>query len=285
MTPQEENITQPAPRKYRSIPNVVTEDGTVLKVCTECLIPQSFDNFSKSKQGRDGRYPSCASCCKKWHRAYYNKNKEKANRLSKEWGEKNKFSVRERNGRVLEKYLRSVKDGGPEKFKVCTKCKGNPQPFSDFPINLGHNDAHGSQCRKCMNGNVIDWYYRNKESISEAGREQRRATWAKRAIKSCKQRASKKSIQFDITMDDLYDQRTGELPINCPIFPHIFLDYEAGPDRRLWASVDRIVPEIGYVKGNICVMSYGANTWKSNGSNPEERRRIIQIMTGALIAV
>jgi hypothetical protein len=96
----------------------------------------------------------------------------------------------------------------------------------------------------------------------------------------CIKRALKKGVSFDMTENDLYDS-TGELPTHCPIFPSVVLDYKAGPNRRNWASVDRIVPELGYVTGNVWVISNGANTWKSNGSNSEERKRILQIITGS----
>ena len=79
---------------------------------------------------------------------------------------------------------------------------------------------------------------------------------------------------------DLLDRNTGELPVFCPIFKNIRLDYNAGSDYRLWASVDRIVPDLGYVSGNVWVISNAANMWKSNGSNPEERERIVSLMQG-----
>lgn len=129
-----------------------------------------------------------------------------------------------------------------------------------------------------MNKNIIDWYYRNKDAISKEGRNRRKETWAKRHVNSSRQSAAKKSVPFDLCVSDFYDSMTGNLPDRCPIFPSVVLDYEAGPNRRNWASVDRIVPELGYVKGNVCIISYGANTWKSNGSSPEERKRILQII-------
>jgi hypothetical protein len=80
-----------------------------------------------------------------------------------------------------------------------------------------------------------------------------------------------------MTPEDLYGPG-GTLPIFCAIFPHIRLDYQHGEDRRTWATVDRIVPQLGYVTGNVHVISNAANIWKSNGSNPSERKRITAIM-------
>jgi hypothetical protein len=49
-------------------------------------------------------------------------------------------------------------------------------------------------------------------------------------------------------------------------------------ERRFWASVNKIVPALGYITGNVCVASMTANTWKSNGSSPTERARILEIL-------
>jgi len=144
-----------------------------------------------------------------------------------------------------------------------------------------HNDGHASRCKKCGEEASSLWYEENKASMEAKMRKNRKSNWPHRAVRQCKRRAARKNIPFDLDESDLYDPNTGELPTHCPIFQSVVLDYDAGPNRRNWASVDRIVPELGYVKGNICIISNGANMWKSNGSSPEERLRIIQIITGS----
>lgn len=104
--------------------------------------------------------------------------------------------------------------------------------------------------------------------------------WAKRIISACKSRASKKKVPFDIKPSDLLDDSTGTLPVFFPIFPFIKLDYAGGGNRRRWASVDRIVPELGYIAGNVAVISFAANFWKNDGTDAEERKRIVAIMNG-----
>jgi hypothetical protein len=74
MTPHEENIAHPAPPKYQRIPYVYADDGTKLKVCTECLVPQPLGDFSKSGHCRDGIYPKCKLCCNKHSQGLYRKN-------------------------------------------------------------------------------------------------------------------------------------------------------------------------------------------------------------------
>lgn len=101
--------------------------------------------------------------------------------------------------------------------------------------------------------------------------------WISQAMRRCRNRAKDKHLSFNMVPSDLHTEM-GHLPIFCPIFPHIRLDYFAGPDRRYWPSVDKIVPQLGYISGNVWIISMAANTWKTNGSNSEERKRIVEIM-------
>jgi len=177
-------------------------------------------------------------------------------------------------------------------IKICYSCK-NPKSISDFGNDKNAKDGHRGSCRDCRRkkrnplvnrASVKRYKQKNKARLLEYNRNHpewnKNRPWISKALSKCKERASKKGLPFNITGEDLLDPRTRTLPEFCPIFPHIRLDYSAGTDRRVWASVDKIVPELGYVKGNVCVMSFSANFWKSNGSSDAERARIIEIMTG-----
>ena len=94
---------------------------------------------------------------------------------------------------------------------------------------------------------------RNKKHMQEMShqvdyykeeRQYRINHWAEIKIKDIGARAKKRGNRF-LEMSDL-----DPLPKFCSVFG-ILLDYKSGPDRRLWASVDRIKPELGYVKGNV----------------------------------
>jgi len=127
-----------------------------------------------------------------------------------------------------------------------------------------------------------DTPHKNPERRRVIQRDWNHGKWERHATWNCKPRAKKKGVPFAMAPADLFNNE-GRLPEFCPIFPNIRLDYNGGPDRRCWPSVDRIVPELGYVAGNVWVISLAANMWKTNGSNPEERRRIIAIMGGSKI--
>jgi hypothetical protein len=126
---------------------------------------------------------------------------------------------------------------------------------------------------------ITKWHFANIERRRIKGREYKRKAaarikahdrekllsdperhWTRRAITRCKNRAKAEGAQFDIDSSDLLP-----LPEFCSVFG-IKLDYFGGPERRTWASVDRIVPALGYVKGNVRVISFAANWAKSDSA-------------------
>lgn len=84
-----------------------------------------------------------------------------------------------------------------------------------------------------------------------------------------RRRGRKRGLPATITPGDLF------WPTHCPVLG-IELDYPAragqrGKDRVApnWPSLDRFDPSMGYVPGNVFVISFRANTLKSNGSLEE----------------
>lgn len=78
----------------------------------------------------------------------------------------------------------------------------------------------------------------------------------KAMFRNAQRRAKKQNIPFDINIDDII------MPDVCPILgiPLIKGTNKLIPNSP---SLDRIIPEKGYVKGNVCVISHKANTIKS----------------------
>lgn len=72
-------------------------------------------------------------------------------------------------------------------------------------------------------------------------------------------KAKKNGIDFDIEFEDLI------IPELCPVL-QIPLD---GHDRDHQWSFDKIVPEKGYVKGNVKIISMRANRLKNNATIPD----------------
>jgi len=88
---------------------------------------------------------------------------------------------------------------------------------------------------------------------------------ANRMLATAKDRAKKKGIDFSITLKDI------ELPEYCPVLG-VKLEVNRGKGhggRDNSYSLDRIDPTLGYVEGNVQVMSLKANSMKFNAT-PEE---------------
>lgn len=78
----------------------------------------------------------------------------------------------------------------------------------------------------------------------------------KRMIRDARYRSSKRNIPFTLTLDDIY------IPILCPVFGFKLL--KGHPNRA--PNLDRIIPEMGYVRGNVIVVSALANRIKSDAA-------------------
>lgn len=74
---------------------------------------------------------------------------------------------------------------------------------------------------------------------------------------AARKRAVRGGIPFTITHEDV------PIPLYCPVFGTLLTkDYHG--DRDNYPSIDRLRPELGYVKGNVAVISQRANRMKSN---------------------
>lgn len=81
-------------------------------------------------------------------------------------------------------------------------------------------------------------------------------------INSRKSSSKKAKIPFNITIMDL-----DPVPSYCPIFPWLKIELN-GPKFSV-PSLDRIIPNKGYIKGNVEIISWRANTIKNNASVKE----------------
>lgn len=85
---------------------------------------------------------------------------------------------------------------------------------------------------------------------------------------SAKKRAQEKELPFDLTEDDIV------IPDKCPVLGiKLEAQYGRGGLASNSPSLDRIYPWLGYVKGNVIVISHRANRLK-NDATPYELHRI-----------
>lgn len=78
-------------------------------------------------------------------------------------------------------------------------------------------------------------------------------------LSAAKQRAKKKQLPFNITVEDII------VPTYCPLLGIEIKNSIPGEGRKNNSpTLDRIIPELGYIKGNVWVISWKANRIKSN---------------------
>jgi len=161
---------------------------------------------------------------------------------------------------------------------------------------LHANRKHYAPRKKQQISDVLEWRHNNPDKAKEYRRvnwerhkirkkEERRLvrkeayarfpkeTWLKEIFRDARDRAKKLGIPYDQDIPYL------ELPDECPVLG-IQLSYGGfrGKPKSDTPSLDRIVPELGYVKSNLRVISYRANTLKNNATLDELRRVYLYMM-------
>lgn len=215
-----------------------------MKTCIKCNLNLSEENYSKSK-----------NICKKCSSISF-----------KEWREKDKLAA---PSKIL-----------PDK-KVCTVCKIE-FPISEFYIRRDRNKPI-SRCKKCG-------YIASKKSyakLTDAEKQEkvkRTVEWTNKQAKNgnlrviftkkidtVRSRSKKYNVPFDITIDyiiDLYKSQNGKCYYTGKDLTTVSFRGEGHQivkfDKYHYqASLDRLVPEKGYVKGNVVWCGWLVNTCKN----------------------
>jgi hypothetical protein len=114
-----------------------------------------------------------------------------------------------------------------------------------------------------------DRYSADPDLYKKKAKEYRRKNFVKYLVVRLRRRASVINVPFDLTEEDLI------VPAVCPVLG-IPLTLEGG-QRDDAPSVDRVVPCLGYTKGNVRVISMKANRIK-NDATAEELRKVLQYL-------
>jgi len=115
------------------------------------------------------------------------------------------------------------------------------------------------------------WKQKNKEKIQEQAkeyRERQKKTQPKRlALARVKHKAKRLGYPFNIDESDII------IPKKCPLLGIKIKNNGLKNNRASSFSIDRIKPSLGYIKGNVRVISFRANMIKNNAT-PEELKTI-----------
>ena len=164
---------------------------------------------------------------------------------------------------------REYNDQGVLIKKECGKCNQVltiDQFYSKGKLSKTNIDGYENICKPC---HKATWH-------AHAADPENRKRWLLERIRS---KCKKGNIPFNLTIEDLV------VPELCPIFgiPLTFGIKTSDKFRETRGvqtpddspSVDRIFPKLGYVKGNVVIISYRANVLKSNAT-PEELQLIAE---------
>lgn len=169
------------------------------------------------------------------------------------------FGTRNRKGKI-EKEVKSW-------CKPCEKSalqiwrKNNPNEYSEQTRKNGLRRLHRA---------TADPEYRNFLRIQKAEN-------AKKNVKSyllskIKSRAKRRNISFNLEISDLV------IPTHCPLLG-VKLEFGVKGNYFNSPSIDRIDNTLGYVKGNIAIISCKANSMKNSASMEEMKLFIKNIQT------
>jgi hypothetical protein len=115
-----------------------------------------------------------------------------------------------------------------------------------------------------MGHGQYDYSTSKRNLVGEMSQEKALEFYKRHRLNNLRTRCKKAGLPFNLTIEDF------NFPKVCPALG-IPLEKTFNKDSRCVSnentpSLDRIVPELGYVKGNIVIVSKKANTMKSNGN-------------------
>jgi len=189
-------------------------------------------------------------------RAYYEANKEKIAAREKARYEANKEKIAARYKARYE----------ANKEKIAARYKAYRE------ANIEKERARHKAYREANIERIKAYREANKEKIAARQKAYRAANKEKTMLNTARKRAKKNNIPFNLTEDYLKSIYPSDMI--CPV---LGFEMSMGLDGNGWTdtspSLDRIIPEKGYVQGNVVVVSMRANTIKRDAT-PEELRKV-----------
>lgn len=160
--------------------------------------------------------------------------------------------------------------------KICVNCNVR-KPLFSFTKDSKNSDLLNRRCKDCckiahdsyyknnkdrVRERNADWRLKNEQLIKVKRKEKRAEDPRKCMLYSAKHRAKMKNLEFDLSIEDI------QIPEYCPVLK-IKIEMYASSQSRTSPSIDRIDTTKGYTKDNIQVISWLANTMKSNANFEE----------------
>lgn len=160
--------------------------------------------------------------------------------------------------------------------KQCTKCVKR-KPLYEFGPEKRNRNGKSSWCLDCtrayhrVRGREKYKNPKTRQRISENNARNARKNPERCIVNRAKYRAKKQGLPFDLSWRDI------TVPVYCPLLGIKIsmgeFDGISGLAIDSSPSLDRIVPELGYVKTNVKVISFLANMIK-NKATPDQLKEV-----------
>lgn len=110
-------------------------------------------------------------------------------------------------------------------------------------------------------------YYKNPEKYREIQRNYYQRNQERGLLSGAKARSKKRGLEFNLELSDIV------IPEFCPILDiPLIRNHNGGKPSKNSPSLDRVDSALGYIKGNVQVISYFANTMKQDATEEELKR-------------
>lgn len=140
----------------------------------------------------------------------------------------------------------------------CFECK----PLSEFRPKAAASDGLQTWCIDCQKEYHRERYQTNvkyRQGMTDASSRWKAANYESVLLHAARKRSKAAGLPCNLTVEDII------IPDVCPVLG-IPIERGVGKMGENSPSLDRIVPELGYVKGNVYVISMRANRLKSDAS-------------------
>ena len=149
-------------------------------------------------------------------------------------------------------------------LKTCASCSKD-KPLEDF---ISKNNTR-SCCLECRRGGRAKRYRDNhKHKLKNEARTYRLKNPFHTLCSGHKSRSFRLGIPFNLTpeyLEEIYPENG-----LCPVLSTpLILGGTLNDNRQQLASLDRIIPHLGYTKGNVRWISYRANAIRNNATVEE----------------
>jgi len=142
-------------------------------------------------------------------------------------------------------------DDWPDNHRPCLEC-GKMLPFCSFHKHKNCKFGVNSVCKSCR-------HPKSKKGYADRSIEEK-------LLDGAKQRAKQYNRDFNITLDDI------KVSDRCPVLGKKFIH-----NTEMAPSLDRVDNSLGYIRGNIMVISRKANTLKSSASI-DDIKKVLEYM-------